>query len=50
MRRAKTLKIKTAVDKKYLSSFASSFDLQGSYTGICSDDKFEIPIQDADDL
>lgn len=25
-------------------------DTLGSYTGVCTDDKFEKPIQDADDL
>ena len=25
-------------------------DTLGSYTGVCSDDKYEKPIQDADDL
>lgn len=28
----------------------SAFDTQGSYTGVCTDDKFDIPVQDADDL
>ncbi len=30
--------------------FESNFDSQGSYTGVNSDDKYEKPIQDADDL
>ena len=28
----------------------SKDDYFGSYTGTCSDDKFEKPVQDADDL
>lgn len=28
----------------------SEEDSLGSYTGVCSDDKFEKPVQDADDL
>ena len=28
----------------------SSEDSLGSYTGVCTDDEFETPIQDADDL
>ena len=45
--------LKTKAQKKALriaSSFSSSFDTQGSYTGVDLDDKFEKPVQDADDL
>ncbi len=28
----------------------SAFDTQGSYTGVCADNKYEKPVQDADDL
>ncbi len=28
----------------------SSEDTLGSYTGVCTDDKYEKPVQDADDL
>ncbi len=38
------------VNKKIIkNSFKSEFDVQGSYTGV-SDDSYEKPIQDADDL
>jgi hypothetical protein len=30
--------------------FASDFDAQGSYTGVDVYDKYEKPVQDADDL
>ncbi len=29
---------------------ASEFDAQGSYTGVDADNKYEKPVQDADDL
>jgi hypothetical protein len=29
---------------------SSKFDTQGSYTGVDAFDRFEVPIQDADDL
>lgn len=32
------------------TNYQSKFDTQGSYTGIDLDDKYEKPIQDADDL
>ena len=32
------------------NNFESSFDSQGSYTGVNAFDKYEKPIQDADDL
>lgn len=38
---------KRIVSKK---SFTSNFDTQGSYTGVSSFDKYEKPVQDADDL
>ena len=41
----KVTKLRT-VNKK----FSSNFDVLGSYTGTCLDDKYEKPIQDADDL
>ena len=28
----------------------SNFDVQGSYTGVDAYDKYEVPVQDADDL
>jgi hypothetical protein len=31
-------------------SFISNFDAQGSYTGVDAFDKYEKPVQDADDL
>ena len=31
-------------------SFYDSFDPQGSYTGVNTFDKYEKPVQDADDL
>ena len=31
-------------------NFYDSFDPQGSYTGVNTSDKYEKPIQDADDL
>ena len=31
-------------------SLASNFDTQGSYTGVSTSDKYEKPVQDADDL
>ncbi len=46
--------VKTAqrtVNKGNLSpDFESNFDSQGSYTGVNSDDIYEKPVQDADDL
>ncbi len=37
---------------KKIKSFSSQskFDTQGSYTGVDNDDRFALPIQDADDL
>ena len=35
---------------RIVNNFNSDFDTQGSYTGVNSDDKYEKPIQDADDL
>lgn len=40
----RTLKIANKVN------FKSNFDTQGSYTGTDLNDKFEKPVQDADDL
>ena len=31
-------------------NFKSNFDAQGSYTGVDAFDKYEKPVQDADDL
>lgn len=31
-------------------TFISNFDTQGSYTGVNAFDKYEKPVQDADDL
>ncbi len=45
--------LKTKAQKKALriaSSFSSSFDTQGSYTGIDDKDRLAKPVQDADDL
>lgn len=45
--------LKTKAQKKALriaSSFSSSFDAQGSYTGVDKYDKYSKPVQDADDL
>ena len=36
--------------KKKNSKMKSSYDVLGSYTGTSSDDIYEKPIQDADDL
>ena len=36
--------------RRTVNSFESSYDPLGSYTGICDDDKYAIPTQDADDL
>ncbi len=35
---------------KKVSEMKSSYDVLGSYTGTNSEDKYEKPIQDADDL
>lgn len=32
------------------NSFLSYADPTGSYTGTCTDNEYEVPIQDADDL
>ena len=32
------------------NTFISDFDLNGSYTGVDAFDKYEKPVQDADDL
>ena len=36
--------------RKKVSKMKSSYDVLGSYTGINPEDKYEKPIQDADDL
>ena len=36
--------------RKKVNNLSSAFDPNGSYTGICVDDKFQKPLQDADDL
>lgn len=46
MAKAKAVTLKIASKK----AFNSSFDTLGSYTGVNSEDIFEKPIQDADDL
>ncbi len=38
------------VNKKDNKSFKSSFDVLGSYTGTDLEDKYDKPVQDADDL
>lgn len=38
------------VNKKKSKAFTSSFDVNGSYTGTDIFDKYEKPVQDADDL
>lgn len=41
----------TVNNKKTIKSkMKSSYDTQGSYTGVDFDDKYEVPVQDADDL
>ena len=41
----------TTANKKIRNkSFKSNFDVNGSYTGTDAFDKYEIPVQDADDL
>ena len=42
--KSKKLKIKHKIAQQ------SDFDAQGSYTGVDASDKYEKPIQDADDL
>ena len=37
-------------DKLLRKSFRSKFDVNGSYTGVDSSDRYEKPVQDADDL
>ena len=37
-------------NKKKRVNQQSKFDTQGSYTGVDAFDRFEVPIQDADDL
>lgn len=47
------MKRKTATDKRSLQKGAdmkSEDDVLGSYTGICTEDRYEQPVQDADDL
>ena len=47
------MKRRTAADKRSLQKGAdmkSEDDVLGSYTGICTEDRYEIPVQDADDL
>ena len=43
-------KVKATTLKVASRNFASGFDSLGSYTGVNSDDIYEKPIQDADDL
>lgn len=42
--------MKKLTKKKLVKSNKSNFDLFGSYTGVSVDDKYEKPVQDADDL
>ena len=47
------MKRRTATDKRSLKKGAdmkSEDDVLGSYTGICTEDRYEIPVQEADDL
>lgn len=47
------MKRRTAADKRSLCKGAdmkSEEDVLGSYTGICTEDDYETPVQDADDL
>ena len=47
------MKRRTAADKRSLQKGAdmkSEEDVLGSYTGICTEDCYEKPVQDADDL
>ncbi len=43
-------KVKAVTLKVASKNFASDFDTQGSYTGVNSENIYEKPIQDADDL
>lgn len=36
--------------KKCKAKLLSKYDTQGSYTGISAENRYEIPVQDADDL
>ena len=36
--------------RRIVNNNKSAFDTQGSYTGVMKDDKYEKPVQDADDL
>ena len=42
--------MRRTVNKKGKSDFYDSFDPQGSYTGVNTSNRYEKPIQDADDL
>lgn len=48
MKEKKNKKAKTETQEKKQSEIIT--DPFGSYTGVCVDDKYERPIQDADDL
>jgi hypothetical protein len=43
---------RTANNKKSVKkpNFKSEFDALGSYTGVSNEDRYEKPVQDADDL
>jgi len=41
---------KTVTNKSNLTDFKSQEDVYGSYTGVDAFDKYEKPVQDADDL
>ena len=38
------------IANKFIFNFESDFDAQGSYTGVNSENVYEKPVQDADDL
>lgn len=48
--KVRTATQRTVNNKDYSKSFYDSFDPQGSYTGVNIYDKYEKPVQDADDL
>lgn len=49
-RAIKVRAIKAPITIRIVNNYKSSFDTFGSYTGTDSTDKFEKPVQDADDL
>ena len=53
LKRVQRLKITRKPNNKTktnLSDFSDEFDVFGSYTGVDYTDKYEVPVQDADDL